>query len=248
LRKDEQTQRAIVRLTEELSKAKSLDPSRSLLDAHQQEAVRLAKQLDAMTNDKAVIDNRCKVLEQENKELTENFLYIKNKYDTLVTAHSVAQASSVLNADTSALAQKQAAEYREQLQLLESQLSSAQSALDNTLAEKNKMSKRADSLSRDLDKSRSQIDSSTQRLIDSNRMLSEEKVEIELELERMKNLYDEQSSQLRSMTNVSFKSDDRIGEAVDDYKKALDSQNEEIKKLQKENENLKSRVRKLAAM
>jgi len=244
-----------VQLTDELAKAKSFESSRNLLEAQQNEAHRLAKQVDVMMNEKSALENRCNRLELDNKELSENFLYIKNKYDVAVQEQAAAQSATLASVESAA----NAAEYKDRIKQLESKLSSVEAALEATVAEKNRVNKRADSLSRDLDKSRVQMDNATQRLVETNKQLLDEKTATDKELEHIRKLFDEQSSQLRSLTNspmYNFQAapfvvgldDTNAGGGIEEIKKQLEFKCEEVKKLQLENQTLKSRVRKLAAM
>lgn len=274
LTKNEQHEEYVTKLSSELSKARalvsdtqSLLSSKEHMDVQNRELKKLAQSLDEMTSINNTLESRNKVLEKDNRELSENFLYIKEKYDTIKKKNenkeTDSQASLATLRKTEQLltsSKTETDELRRKLKTLEDQLSDRHSALDASVTSKNRLEKKNDSLSKDLEKSRSTLNSTTKKLTEakaathklteSNQKLSDEKKQLEMELTHIRKLFEDQTVELKSLTNTQsmtvLSEESRIS-SEGNLAEQLKIKQAEIEKLLSENSTLKSRVRKLAA-
>eukprot|EP00923_Selenidium_pygospionis_P006197 GHVN01010653.1.p1 GENE.GHVN01010653.1~~GHVN01010653.1.p1 ORF type:complete len:842 (+),score=157.70 GHVN01010653.1:76-2526(+) len=274
--REKSSQAFVTQLSHELERARAqsattspqMESTKDQLQIQMDEAQRLAKELDQVTMLKEKSDERVVQLDTDNRELTENFLYVKSKLDAL-EAQQRGESSAMSH---------EAEVYRSRISTLENDLDRLKLKEENAMAERTRLSRKNESLSRDLDKSRAALDSTTQKLNETKERLLQDKRKIEDEFTEVSRLYESQSSRLRSLAasptiqpssapEVPVGGGGRVGPssytfgsgsdgvsgsglAEDDELSLLESRirqaHVEIEKLQGENQTLRSRIRKLA--
>lgn len=209
---------------------------------------RMRQDLDRLSSEKDRLQQQVLQSDHDKRELTENFMYVKGELDKMQirqTMHGCAteggysSSSSVGgNADETIL-------LRGQIQQL--------------TEERNRLNIRIEALCRDLEKGKTQSESSLERVMTSNARLLEEKDRLEKEVKRNSVLYQDVARQLsahQQQIAVTISQHQGVGpaqvnvQAKEQFAKQLQLQlvqkEELINTWDAENQSLKSRIRKLA--
>lgn len=204
---------------------------------------------------KGALERRVTELMTQNEELSENFLYMKGKYDQLISAAAAGGAESPIQGGESpinktaqqseddttvgasqllTIARLRETQVETRLAQTKKEVDGIKAELEAVVTERNRYQKQVQALTRDLEKTQGQF----QALMELNRELEGGKSIAEGHLKQIQNLM------------AKTKQDNETVEALESTIAALQQQNKEkdalIEQLQKENEMFRSRLRKMA--
>jgi len=207
--------------------------------AHAAEMKRLRNDVDSLHNQKEGLRKRLSMADQEKRELTDNFLYVKGELDKVQVRHSQSGTS-----------QDPAVDY---------ELARLREAFSQAVDERNRISMQVESMSRNLERGKCGHDASLERVMEANARLMEEKDRIEKESKRTAQLYAESVRQLQFqqqqaglMTSAygvgghPNQGAAQLSEDIRNLQHELSQRQEALAQKEAENDSLKTRIRKLA--
>mmetsp|Transcript_35592 Transcript_35592/g.94681 ORF Transcript_35592/g.94681 Transcript_35592/m.94681 type:complete len:667 (-) Transcript_35592:111-2111(-) len=199
---------------------------------HTHELKRLRQDIDALDTQKGVLRQQLQDADRERQDLQENFLYVKGQLDKV----QMRQAQAATGAN----------DIGKELQKLRETLAKVQD-------EKSRCAVRVESVSKDVEKEKAYHEQSLERVMVANARLMEEKDRAEREVCRVSQLYAQSVQQLqeaecdvRDDAPADAASLEAEDEEMRQLKEQLNQLDEDIKRKDQENDNLKIRIRKLA--
>merc|ERR1712136_394301 len=196
------------------------------------EGQRLRQDIDALDTQKGVLRQQLQDADRERQDLQENFLYVKGQLDKV----QMRQAQAATGAN----------DIGKELQKLRETLAKVQD-------EKSRCAVRVESVSKDVEKEKAYHEQSLERVMVANARLMEEKDRAEREVCRVSQLYAQSVQQLqeaecdvRDDAPADAASLEAEDEEMRQLKEQLNQLDEDIKRKDQENDNLKIRIRKLA--
>eukprot|EP01071_Lankesteria_metandrocarpae_P006218 Lankesteria_metandrocarpae@DN4281_c0_g1_i1.p1 len=194
------------------------------------EVKRLLSAVESTALEKQSALNQAHMLEQARDEVQESFLYIKNKYDDLLSVHKAADQQLVHQNNKLT---RELRAVNEKCQRVEAELNELQEVMEALRADKNRLTRKNEVLAKDLHRYRDEIETSTKRF-------DEEQSSSLLNIQQLEKTIEEHKSAL----------DDTARVESDMQKLAIriEEKNKKIHGLEEECEQLRSRIRKLVSM
>lgn len=204
--------------------------------AHAAEMKRLRNDVEALHNQKEALRKRLAMADQEKRELTDNFLYVKGELDKV----QIRQSQTGTSKDP----------------VVDHELQRLREAFSQAVDERNRVSVQVESMSRNLERGKTQHDASLDRVMEANARLMEEKDRIEKEGKRTAQLYADSVRQLQHQQQGLMTSAYGVGgpgqataqvqEDIRNLQHEIAQRQEAMAQKEAENDSLKTRIRKLA--
>eukprot|EP00746_Dinoflagellata_sp_MGD_P007702 gnl/MRDRNA2_/MRDRNA2_115301_c0_seq1.p1 gnl/MRDRNA2_/MRDRNA2_115301_c0~~gnl/MRDRNA2_/MRDRNA2_115301_c0_seq1.p1 ORF type:complete len:651 (-),score=156.24 gnl/MRDRNA2_/MRDRNA2_115301_c0_seq1:23-1975(-) len=203
--------------------------------AHAAEMKRLRNDVEALHNQKEGLRKRLAMADQEKRELTDNFLYVKGELDKVQVRQSGTSQDPAVDHELARLREN----------------------FSQAVDERNRISMQVESMSRNLERGKCGHDASLERVMEANARLMEEKDRIEKEGKRTAQLYADSVRQLQQqqaglMTSAygiggrPGQASGQVAEDIRNLQHELAQRQEALAQKEAENDSLKTRIRKLA--